>query len=83
MAETAFDVVPSNGRLEFDFTGSSSHALSVDPCEYRGLSLVLAERALLVALSEVAPGVSFFKDDVILAAAVVVEANEANDLSAD
>lgn len=73
--EEPFEIVPGSGRLEFDFTGSSQHPISINPEEFRGLKAPEIAAGLLKMMRELAPGVDFFSFDMELAAGAVVEAN--------
>ncbi len=62
-------------RLDFQFVGTTSKPLSIDPCEWHGMPVAKITEEILLTLSEIAPDVTFFHDDVVLAAEQI--ANEA------
>lgn len=55
-------------RLDFEFVGTTSKSLSLDPAEFRNQSINKIADEVHRILREIAPGVSFFHDDVVLAA---------------
>lgn len=61
-------------RIPFEFVGTTSKPLSIDPAEFAGMKVPEITAEMLKMLSEIAPGVSFFLDDVVLAAETVSEA---------
>ena len=55
-------------RIDFQFVGTTSKPLSLDPTEFKGLPVMRITEEILLTLSEIAPDVTFFHDDVVLAA---------------
>lgn len=54
--------------IDFEFVGTTSAPLSLDPTEFEGLSVPQVTDEIKKLLAGIAPGVSFFEDDVVLAA---------------
>lgn len=65
-----------NTRLPFEFVGTTSTPLSVDPAEYKGKTLPQVTELLEKQLAELSPGVTFFRDDIVLAAESIANAND-------
>lgn len=59
-------------RIPFEFVGTKTAPLSLDPTEFAGMPVQAVTREILKMLREIEPGVSFFEDDAVLAAEVVV-----------
>jgi hypothetical protein len=59
--------------MEFEFEGSLTVPLDVDPSEYEGLEIPEVTEELLNLLAAMAPGADFFEDDVANAAAAIYE----------
>lgn len=62
-------------RLDLEFHGTTSRALSLDPKEFSGKSLNKITAEILMVLSDINPGVNFFTEDVVEAAEAILEAN--------
>lgn len=62
-------------RLPFEFVGTKTAPLSIDPAEYKGMTTPQVTREIMKLLREIEPGVSFFEDDATLAAEQVVAVN--------
>lgn len=65
-------------RQSFEFVGTISTPISVDPAEYKGMSVPKITASILKTLREIQPGASFFEQDVEMAAIAVAEENERN-----
>jgi hypothetical protein len=63
------------GRLNFEFCGTKSTPMSIDPTEYKGLSVPRITSAILQQLRSISPGVDFFEQDIELAAIEIKEVN--------
>lgn len=61
-------------RLDFAFVGTSTHSLSLDPDEFARLPTPRVEAEIMRMLRSIAPDVSFFPDDVALAAVALADA---------
>ncbi len=71
-------------RLDFEFVGTTSKALSLDPTEFAGMRVPQITGEILKTLGEIAPGVNFFTDDVVLAAEQLAGVdNRVNDAAAE
>lgn len=55
-------------RIDFEFMGTRSVALRLDPEEFRGMPVPKITGEILSMLRSLEPDVSFFNDDVQLAA---------------
>lgn len=55
-------------RIDFEFVGTTSKPISLDPEEFAGKAIPDITEEILLTLSEIAPDVTFFHDDVVLAA---------------
>lgn len=55
-------------RLDFEFVGTVSRPLSLDPDEFKGWPQERIEGEIAKLLKGIAPDVSFFSDDIALAA---------------
>lgn len=55
-------------QLHFEFVGTTCKECSLDPAEWAGQSVSQITEELLKILGEIAPGVNFFVDDIVLAA---------------
>ncbi len=73
--ETDTESGSANGRLQFDFTGSTQHPLSLDPSEFKGVPLPKITEEIKNLMRSIAPGVDFAGSDLELAAEAVAEAN--------
>lgn len=62
-------------RIPFEFVGTTSKKLTLDPAEFRDQSVPQITLEVQRVLREIAPDVSFFTDDIVLAAEQL--ANEA------
>lgn len=62
------DEEPTRPRQSFEFVGTTSVACSFDPAEFRGLTVSQITEEVKTVLSSIKPDVSFFEDDVVLAA---------------
>ena len=51
-------------RQAYQFVGTSTHTLELDPSEYRGMSTPQITREVKKLLAGIAPGVSFFPEDI-------------------
>jgi len=63
--------VDENERLPFSFTAQLSTPLSLDPREFRGLSEHAIEAEIKKILQGINPNVSYFDDEIGLAAGVI------------
>lgn len=72
-----FDTNEETGgaRLPFTFNGLVSTPLSIDPAEFRGLATPAITAQLTELLSGISPNVSFFPDELELAAEEIGKAN--------
>lgn len=61
-------------RIDLQFVGTVTHALSVAPEEFRGLPVTRITGELTKLLSDIAPHVNFFPLDIELAADEVARA---------
>jgi hypothetical protein len=61
-------------RIDFEFVGTTSASLSLDPTEFVGSAKTITAEIKRL-LSEIKPDVSFFEDDVELAAEQLQIAN--------
>jgi hypothetical protein len=61
--------------LDFEFVGTTSARLSIDSKEFEGCSIVRITEDIQKVLREMAPDVSFFIDDIVLAAEAVANAS--------
>lgn len=61
-------------RLDFEFVGTTNRPLSLDPEEFKGWPVQRVEAAILDMLKSIAPDVSFFPDDIALAAVALSDA---------
>lgn len=61
-------------RLDFTFVGTTNRALSLDPEEFKGVPIPKVEGEIARMLREIAPDVSFFSDDIALAAVALTDA---------
>lgn len=55
-------------RLNFTFVGTTCQDVSLDPGEFAGQSVPQITDEIKRVLAEIRPDVSFFEDDVVLAA---------------
>jgi len=55
-------------RKSFQFVGTTCTELSLDPAEFVGMTVPAITGEILEVLQSLAPGVSFFTDDVVEAA---------------
>lgn len=58
-------------RLPFEFVGTTTAPLSVDPSEFTGMTVPQISQELLKMLREIKPDANFFEDDTLLAAEAV------------
>ncbi len=72
-----FEVSTDSGgdRLPFSFTGQVSTPLSVDATEFRGWPVPRITAELKSLLSGIQAGVSYFDDELEMAAEAIVTAN--------
>lgn len=62
------DDEPTVPRKQFTFDGMSTHTISVDPREFRGMPVVAITSEIRDVLASIAPGVSFFENELEAAA---------------
>lgn len=55
-------------RLDFTFVGTTNKGLSLDPKEFADMPLPKVTEEIALLLSAIAPDVTFFHDDIVLAA---------------
>lgn len=55
-------------RRQFEFVGSTSQRLSLDPTEYLDMSIPQITSDIMRTLRSIAPDVTFFEEDVVTAA---------------
>lgn len=60
-------------RLDFTFVGTTNRNLSLDPAEFKGRSVDGVEKEIYGLLRSIAPDVSFFHDDIALAAVALTD----------
>jgi hypothetical protein len=63
-------------RIDFEFVGTTCKALSLDPTEFKGQTIPQIAGEVMKVLSEMAPDVNFFVDDVVLAAEQIANETE-------
>lgn len=59
---------PKYKRKTFTFDGMSTHNVSFDPREFRGMPIVAITAEIKEVLASIAPGVSFFENELEAAA---------------
>lgn len=60
-------------RIDLEFMGTVSRPLSLDPAEFRGQPVERIEGEIRKLLKGIGPEVSFFSDDIALAAQVIFD----------
>jgi len=65
------DCEPTKERLVCTFVGSTSKTISLDPAEFRGMTVPAITEAITEVLRGIAPDVSFYEQDVVEAATLV------------
>lgn len=65
-----------SSRIDFEFVGTTSQPLSLDPAEFVNKTIPQITEEVMKTLREIAPGVSFFHDDVVLAAETLANGAE-------
>lgn len=61
-------------RIDFTFVGQTNRPLSLDPAEFTGMTVPTITAEIKRTLRDIAPDVSFFEDDIVLAADVLAGA---------
>lgn len=62
-------------RIDFEFVGTTSAPLSLEPAEFAGKTVPQVTDEIMKLLREIKPDVSFFEDDLVLAADALLSAN--------
>lgn len=62
---------PTKERIPLTFVGTTSKSFSLDPAEYKGMSVPAITEAIKDVLRSIAPEVSFYEQDIVEAAILV------------